>query len=303
MFYTIVGASLIGLSLGLLGAGGSILTVPVLTYVLGHDSKAAIAESLAIVGGIAASGAMLYAKSGLVDWRSVVFFGLPGMAGTYLGAWSAKYVSGGVQLSLFAVVMLAAAWMMASPPRWLSEDDEHVDSQSPSDGRKSIWTVAPQGMAVGVLTGLVGVGGGFLIVPALVLLAGLSMRVAVGTSLVVIALNAGTGFIKYFDVLQHTGQAIDWRAVGIFLAIGIAGSVVGKRIGTRVDQQTLRKAFAVFLLAMGVFVLSREAPVVWHEWQATKSGVWTSEEWGEEAAMVPRPPAFRGALAFNFQGE
>ena len=113
---SVVGAILIGLTLGLLGSGGSILTVPVLVYLLGHQDKVAIAESLAIVGGIALAGMIPYARARLIDWRSVVLFGLPGMAGTYGGAWLARFVSGPAQLTLFAGVMLIAAWMMMRRP-------------------------------------------------------------------------------------------------------------------------------------------------------------------------------------------
>lgn len=112
MPYIIIGALIIGLLLGLMGSGGSILTVPVLVYLLGHDAKVAIAESLAIVGGIAIVTMFPYAHSRSVCWRNVVFFGVPGMAGTYLGAWLSHYLAGAVQLTLFAVMMLLAAVLM-----------------------------------------------------------------------------------------------------------------------------------------------------------------------------------------------
>ena len=111
------GAIAIGVSLGLLGSGGSILTVPVLVYLLGQDEKVAIAGSLAIVGTIALVGSLQYLRSRLIDYRAVALFGIPGMAGTYLGAWSATFVSGIMQLALFALVMLLAAWFMLRPPR------------------------------------------------------------------------------------------------------------------------------------------------------------------------------------------
>lgn len=255
MIYIIIGALIIGLTLGLMGSGGSILTVPVLTYLLGHNSKAAIAESLAIVGGIALIAVLPYAKSKEIDWRSVAYFGIPGMAGTYAGAWLSEFVPGAVQLTLFAIVMLVAAFMMF---RRSANELENQATTKP----QAYWKIALEGVAVGILTGLVGVGGGFLIVPALVVLAGLSMRVAIGTSLAVIALKSLTGFYKYLDVLEEIGASIDWWAVTAFIAIGVVGSLAGKIIGSRVNQDSLRQAFAVFLVVMGVFVLGKELPRV-----------------------------------------
>jgi len=256
MAIVVVGALLIGLSLGMLGSGGSILTVPVLTYLLGHDTKVAIAESLAVVGGIALTTAVPYARSHQVDWRSVVFFGVPGMAGTSVGAWLAKFLSGGLQLTLFGVVMLLAAVMMFRRP---AADDR--DSTQPHL-RHPLWQIVAEGLAVGVMTGLVGVGGGFLIVPALVLLGGLSMRVAVGTSLAVIALNSLSGFVRYFDVLKSINAAVDWNTIAIFVAIGVLGSLSGRLLAGRFTPLVLRKAFAVFLVVMGLFVLAKELPGV-----------------------------------------
>ena len=250
MVWALLGAVAIGMTLGVLGSGGSILTVPVLLYLAGQPDKVAIAESLAIVGAIAAVGAASYARQRLVDWRSVAGFGLPGIAGTYLGAVLASHMAGAVQLVLFGVVMLAAAGAMLKGRAGLAA------------GRppRSVGAVAALGASVGVMTGLVGVGGGFLIVPALVLLMGLDMRLAVGTSLSIIVLNSLTGFVTYLDVLAEAGSVIDWRLVGTFAAIGIAGSLVGARLSQRLPQAALRRGFAVFLLAMGVFILYREAP-------------------------------------------
>ncbi|MEL6615065.1 MAG: sulfite exporter TauE/SafE family protein, partial [Bacteroidota bacterium] len=175
MLYALLGAVAIGLVLGLLGSGGSILTVPVLVYLAGHADKVAIAESLAIVGAIAAVGAMPYARQRLVDWHSVLYFGVPGILGTYAGAALSAFIPGAVQLALFAAVMILAAVLMFRGRKEVPEGEERP--------RQPLWLIAVEGLLVGVLTGLVGVGGGFLIVPALVLLGGLSMRVAVGTSL------------------------------------------------------------------------------------------------------------------------
>ena len=248
-----LGAMAIGVSLGLLGSGGSILTVPVLVYLIGQDEKLAIAGSLAIVGAIALAGSLPYLKKKQVDWRIVALFGIPGMAGTYMGAWFAIWVSGLVQLALFAVVMLLASWQMLKS---VTLDD------SPHEPRE-VWKIALDGLLVGVLTGLVGVGGGFLIVPALVLLGGLSMHRAVATSLVIIALKSFTGFWKYLDVLDQQGLLLDWNVIAIVTALGVVGSFVGSRIAGHVDQHKLRKVFGLFLIVMGIYILLRTLPSVW----------------------------------------
>ena len=245
-----LGAIAIGVSLGLLGSGGSILTVPVLVYLFGQDEKVAIAGSLFIVGSIAAAGSLQYVFKRLVDWRNVLVFGLPGMAGTYLGAMIAAYVSGLLQLSLFALVMLVAAWLMFRP----------LKLEAKPNSPRATWKIAVDGIVVGIVTGLVGVGGGFLIVPALVLLAAMPMHAAVATSLVIIALKSFSGFIKYLDVLTGAGLDVDWQVIGLVTALGVAGSFVGAQIADRVPQQQLQRLFSVFLVAMGVYILYRSLP-------------------------------------------
>ena len=247
------GAIAIGVSLGLLGSGGSILTVPVLVYLLGQDEKVAIAGSLAIVGTIALAGSITYLRSRLIDVRAVVLFGGPGMLGTYLGAWLAAFVPGVAQLALFAVVMLLASWFMLRPMR--------LDSTAAAGARAS-WKIVVDGLGVGVITGLVGVGGGFLIVPALVLLGGLSMHSAVATSLVIIALKSYSGFWKYLDVLQQQNLSLDWEAIFLVTGLGIAGSIGGNLLATRLPQQRLRTLFGWFLIIMGVYILGRTLPSV-----------------------------------------
>ena len=254
MIYALLGAVAIGLVLGLLGSGGSILTVPVLVYLAGQPDKVAIAESLAIVGAIAAVGALPYARQKLVDWHSVLYFGVPGILGTYGGAALSKLVPGPVQLALFAVVMILAAGLMFRGKKGLERVGD-VPHQ-----RQALWKIAGEGLLVGVLTGLVGVGGGFLIVPALVLLGGLSMRLAVGTSLLIIAAKSAAGFWKYTDVLAEAGQHVDWGLIGMFAAIGIVGSFAGNALSQRVPQAQLKRGFAVFLVLMGGFILAKEGP-------------------------------------------
>ncbi len=253
-----IGALAIGLALGLLGSGGSILTVPVLIYLIGQDEKTAIAGSLFIVGAIAAAGGAQFAARRIVSWRNVALFGLPGMAGTYGGAWLGGLVSGLVQLAVFAIVMLLAAGLMFRPPIAGRTRPGRVQ---PAQARVA-WKVALDGLAVGILTGFVGVGGGFLIVPALVLLGGLPMHLAVGTSLVIIALKSFTGFFKYVEVLDQLGLALDWQVLLTVAGVGIAGSFVGRSLGSRVSQDRLQRFFAVFLVVIGGLILWQTVPKI-----------------------------------------
>jgi uncharacterized membrane protein YfcA len=245
----LLGALAIGLSLGLLGSGGSILTVPVLHYLLGQPEKLAIGGSLLVVGLIASAGCVPYALARQVDWRRVLWFGLPGMAGAWLGATLARWIPGVLQLGLFAGVMLVASWRM------LTGGPLHVAQHEPRR-----LAVVAGGTGVGLLSGLVGVGGGFLIVPALVLLAGVSMASAVGTSLAVIAMNAFTGFARYRNVLAGEDLTLDWRVLLTIAAIGVVGSFAGHRLGRRLPQAVLRRVFGVFLVAMALVIVVDVAP-------------------------------------------
>jgi hypothetical protein len=251
VIWAALGAVVIGLSLGLMGSGGSILTVPVLVYVLGHADKPAIAESLAIVGGIALIGALPGLMRRTVDWRSAVLFGLPAVAGTWIGAWISLWVPGGVQLLVFAVVMLLAAGFMMR--------GGNSSDSGESSARPNAMLMLTEGLGVGVLTGLVGVGGGFLVVPALVLLGGLSMRHAIATSLVIIAGKSIVGFWKYLGVLSELDLGVDWSVIWLFIAVGGVGAIAGGRVGRMIDQHRLKRAFAVFLVAMGLVIGIREA--------------------------------------------
>jgi uncharacterized membrane protein YfcA len=246
------GAIAIGLSLGLLGSGGSIITVPVLVYLLGQDEKIAIAGSLFVVGTIALAGSLQYVRVGLVDWRNVFVFGVPGMMGTYLGALIAAFIPGIMQLAFFSLVMLLASYMMLRPVKLTNE--VHAPRET--------WKIAADGLVVGVITGLVGVGGGFLIVPALVLLGGLPIHTAVATSLVIIALKSYSGFYKYLDVLDTQNLELDWPTLMLVTALGIAGSFGGAKIAKRLPQEKLKKGFGLFLIVMGIYILARSIPQV-----------------------------------------
>lgn len=253
MAYAVLGALAIGLSLGLLGSGGSILTVPVLVYLVGQPEKLAIAGSLAIVGGIALVGAAPRMWRREVDWRSVFWFGLPGMVGTVAGSALSRHVPGAVQLFVFALVMWVAAAMMWRPS---------PAAPAIREPRPRRWIVV-DGLAVGVLTGIVGIGGGFLILPALVLLGGLAMHRAVGTSLTIIAINAFSGFAKHASLLAAAGLVLDWRLIGTFTAVGAGGSLVGLRLAGRLPQHRLRRIFSLFLATMGLFIVVQTVPRLW----------------------------------------
>lgn len=194
------------------------------------------------MGGISLVGAIPYALRGLVDWRSVVLFGLPGTAGAYLGAWFSHFFSGQVQLLTFAGVMLLVAYFMARPPALKPK------------GKRAAWKVVIEGILVGALTGFVGVGGGFLTVPALVLLGGLPMHLAVRTSLSVISLNAFAGAYKHVtSISQH--NSIKWKLVLSFVLVGILGSLLGGRVSLLVPQARLRQGFALFLVVIGAYIM------------------------------------------------
>jgi uncharacterized protein len=258
MPWIILGALAIGLSLGMLGSGGSILTVPVLTYLVGQPEKLAIASSLAIVGGISAIAVIPYAWKREIDWRSVIWFGLPGMLSTWLGAMVAQSLPGFVQLLIFSVIMFMASWRMIKSKNnvaYSADAKPHVVSKQ---------KMARTGLMVGLVTGIVGVGGGFLIVPALILLVGLNMRRAVGTSLVVISSNAFSGFIKYAAGLKALHLVLNWQVIGMFILIGGTGTIAGNMLGTRVPQQRLKQIFGVLLVGMAAYIIIRELPKLFH---------------------------------------
>ncbi len=251
MILAIIGAAIVGATLGLLGSGGSILTVPILVYLVGHAEKPAIAESLAIVAAIALVGAARQWRAGNVNTRMWVWVGLPGIPGAYLGAMLSKHVSGAFQLGLLALLMLAAAALM------LRKKPAARAGETPDRHAAALGLI---GLGVGVITGFVGVGGGFLIVPALVLLAGASMPVAVATSLSIITLNAAIGFLKNLSVLDGLGLRVDWATIGLFAGVGVIGSLIGQSLGKRINQATLKKVFAVFIVLMAGYILWRESP-------------------------------------------
>ncbi|MFI7484165.1 sulfite exporter TauE/SafE family protein [Kocuria sp. M1R5S2] len=244
---TLLLSVVIGLSLGLLGGGGSILTVPILTYVAGLDPKEAIAASLFVVGVTSAVSAVNHASHRRVKWRTGLVFGAAGMAGAFAGGLAGGHIPGTVLMIAFALMMVATSLAMIRGRR--------NGTAEAHDGELPVLKVVAEGLVVGLVTGLVGAGGGFLVVPALALLGGLSMPVAVGTSLVVIAMKSFAGLAGYL-----TTVSLDWALVGGVTLAAIAGSMAGARLAGRIPEAALRQGFGVFVLAMGVFVLVQEVP-------------------------------------------
>lgn len=254
-------ATLIGLSLGLIGAGGSILTVPVLVYLAHVDPVLATAYSLFVVGSTALVGGIQNHIKKLVDLRTALIFGVPSIVAVYAtrafimpnipdaiaidGLFS---VSKGVGiLVVFAILMIATSVSMIRgngkpKPAETTKKEHHFG------------LVFAEGIGVGVLTGLVGAGGGFLIIPALVLLAGLEMKVAVGTSLLIIAMKSLIGFTG--DI--QSGMPIDWPFLLTFTSFSVAGIFVGSWLNKFFDGQKLKQGFGWFVLAMGLYMIARE---------------------------------------------
>ncbi len=243
---TLALATLVGVSLGLLGGGGSILTVPLLVYVTGLDAKEAIAASLVVVGVTSAIGSLGHARAGRVRWRTGLLFGTAGLGGAFLGGLLGGYLPGTVLLGAFALMMVATSVAMLRG----RSDDAPV-----RHGDLPVVRVLIDGVVVGLVTGLVGAGGGFLVVPALALLGGMPMGIAVGTSLVVIAMKSLGGVAGYLSSVS-----LDWGLIAAVTAAAVAGSLVGGRLAGHVPDDALRRGFAWFVLIMGGFVLARQLP-------------------------------------------
>jgi uncharacterized protein len=247
--------------LGLMGGGGSILTVPIFVFVMGYSPKLAIAMSLPVVGVTSLVGAFGHWRAGTFNLGMASAFGIVAMVGAIVAARLSSYVPGVVQLTLLGLVMLVSATLMLRPPA-----AHHAgDPERPARVARHPLLVGATGLGVGMLTGLVGIGGGFLFVPALVLLTGVPIKTAVGTSLLVIAMNTGAASLGY------RGQVdIPWPVVVGFTAIAIVGSLAGTRLVRFVKQGALRRAFAYFLFVMAAFILYQNRAVLAHPRAALK---------------------------------
>jgi uncharacterized membrane protein YfcA len=243
---TLAAAVAVGVTLGLLGGGGSILTVPILVYLAGAAPEPAIAMSLFVVGVTSAVSVLPHARAGRVRWRTGLLFGAAGMAGAYLGGRLATYLPAGLLLAGFGVMMALTAFaMLCQGPRAADR------APRPRPAARTLLN----GAAVGLVTGLVGAGGGFLIVPALVLLGGLALPAAVGTSLLVIAANSFAGLAGHLQNVQ-----LDWRLTLAVTGAAVAGSLAGSRLTGRVEPDRLRRVFGWFVVAMAVVVLAEQIP-------------------------------------------
>lgn len=236
---------LIGVSLGLLGGGGSILTTPILIYALGMEPKEAIATSLLVVGITSIAGLISHARAGNVAWKTGLIFGLAGMAGAYGGGLVAAWIPARVLLVLFALMMVATAIAMFRGRK----------PQPAGEARRELqtWKVILDGLVVGVVTGLVGAGGGFLVVPALALLGGLPMPVAIGTSLLVIAMKSFAGFAGHASHVE-----VNLQLAAMVSGAAVLGSFLGGALAPRIPPDTLRRGFAGFVLVMAAFVLYQQ---------------------------------------------
>ena len=249
----IFAGAITGIVLGLFGSGGSIVAMPALMYLLNVEAKSAIAMSMGIVAVTATISGWDNWRRGNVDLKIAAMFGLFGVIGTYGGARLGVYTPVQVQLTLFALVMYAAAWKMLQIKR--QPVNQLATAGGPPLSEEKVISahmghIAAHGIGVGVLTGLVGVGGGFLIVPALVLLSGIPMKVAIGTSLVIVAAKSYSGFAGYFGAVP-----VDWTIMALFTTVTVAGSFVGTRIAHRFSQATLKRSFGIFLVFVASYIL------------------------------------------------
>ncbi|WP_224250020.1 sulfite exporter TauE/SafE family protein [Hyalangium gracile] len=248
---------LAGVSLGLLGGGGSILTVPILVYVLGVEPRGAIATSLVVVGLTSATGTLSHARAGRVEWRVGLLFGAAGMLGAALGGRVGRFVPPTLLLVAFAAMVLATAVAML---RKRPEPAMAAVTMPEAPVERRLSVVLRNGFGVGLLTGLVGAGGGFMVVPALALFGGLAMPGAVATSLLVITLNCASGLVSAL----LSGAPVDWLLAGGMSVASIVGSLLGARLGHGLSPEGLRKGFASFIVALGVFILVRELSGLFH---------------------------------------
>jgi len=250
----------IGVSLGLIGGGGSILTVPVLVYILGVNPVLATAYSLFVVGSTSLVGAATYMKKGLVNYKTALVFAVPSFIAVFL---TRKFLVQALPdplftvgeaiitknigiMVFFALIMLAASYSMITAKKCVDcDENEPVVFNFPM--------IALEGSVVGVITGIVGAGGGFLIIPALVLLAKLPMKLAVGTSLLIIAAKSLIGFLGDLST-----QTIDWQLLLIFTSLSIVGIFIGSALSKKINEEVLKTGFGWFVLVMGIYIITKE---------------------------------------------
>ncbi|HKK39677.1 MAG TPA: sulfite exporter TauE/SafE family protein [Cryomorphaceae bacterium] len=258
-----IGALLIGLSLGLIGGGGSILTVPVLAYLFGFSPVMATAYSLFVVGTTSLAGSYSFYKRGLVSLKTAIVFGIPSMAMVYLTRafivpaipeslmtiGEFEVTKGILIMVLFAALMVFASISMIRGKKTVAK----LDADEAPKQKFNYPGILLEGAVVGFLTGLVGAGGGFLIIPALVIFSKLDMKMAVGTSLLIIAAKSLFGFLG--DVANYD---IEWNFLLLFTGISIVGIFIGSALSKKIDGDKLKKGFGYFVLVMGLYIMVKE---------------------------------------------
>lgn len=251
---------LIGISLGLIGGGGSILTVPVLVYLFGLDAFLATEYSLFIVGISSVVGSVSYFKKGLVNLKTALVFGIPSIISIFL---TRNYIvplipDEVVTVSNFVVtkdilLLLIFAGLMILASYKMIQKTTDCDTETSDLQKKSTLLAAGEGSVVGILTGLVGAGGGFMIIPALVNLLKTPMKAAIGTSLVIISLNSLIGFFSSMNAVK-----IDWKLLATISSIAIVGIIIGSQLSKKIDGKKLKPAFGWFILVMGIYIIVKE---------------------------------------------
>lgn len=231
----------VGLSLGLIGGGGSILTVPILVYFLGVSPHEAITMSLAVVGATSLFGSFLHYRQSNVDVRTGLLFGSAGILGAFVGSPLTRLVSPEALLTIFGILMFVVAMAMIWRRRHRLEEGEEIPHYA-----KGIMA----GFGVGILTGFLGVGGGFLIVPAMVFFGGITMKKAIGTSLFVIFLNCVAGLIGHLG-----GGSFDWFLATMVIGLAVSGAAIGTMLSNRIAPHRLQTVFAVLVLGIGAFLV------------------------------------------------
>lgn len=256
MIIAVVAGLLVGISLGAMGGGGAIITVPALAYGLSQSPAEATTGSLVIVGVSSLTAALPHARAGRVRWLHGLVFGVLGIAGTWLGSKLSAGINPSVLMLAFGLLLFLVAalmWRKASRAGKSTQTGDGDETASPWSSPLGILRVVLAALGVGLLTGFFGVGGGFAIVPALVIVLGFSMPVAVGTSLLVIALNSASALVARLS----GGVELDWAIIGLFTAVAVLGSLPGARVTSMVSAATLQKSFAVLLVVVGVYTAVR----------------------------------------------
>ncbi len=233
-------AVVVGISLGLLGSGGSIVILPVFVYVLGVSAQQAVGMSLAVVGATSLFGALLRLRQGQSDLKATLMFSASGMVGAYFGASLTHLVSQRVLMLIFSGLMLVVGSAM------FFEKPKATDAPKAGNLRLLV-----AGTGVGILTGFLGVGGGFLIVPALVLFASIDLKKAIGASLAIIAFNSAAGLLGHWQQLE-----IDWKLTGLILLAALVGMAIGNSISIKVPEKKLKQSFAGFVVTVGIVIAS-----------------------------------------------